>query len=90
MITVPKLTLEDAKIVLEGAEKKAKETGIDMDIAVVDDGGNLLAFYRMDRAKITSIDVATNKAFTAAGARKGTHKYSEVAGPGGILPLESM
>lgn len=44
MITVPKLTLEDAKIILEGAEKKAKEIGVDMDISVVDDGGNLLGF----------------------------------------------
>ena len=82
MITVPKLTLEDAKVILQGAEKKAGEIGVDMDIAVVDDGGNLLAFYRMDKAKITSIDVAINKAFTAAGARKGTHEYAEIAGPG--------
>jgi uncharacterized protein GlcG (DUF336 family) len=82
MITVPKLTLEDAKVILQGAEKKAREIGVDMDIAVVDDGGNLLAFYRMDKAKITSIDVAINKAFTAAGARKGTHEYAEIAGPG--------
>jgi uncharacterized protein GlcG (DUF336 family) len=83
MITVPKLTLEDVKIILEGAEKKAKEIGVDMDIAVVDDGGNLLGFYRMDKAKITSIDVAINKAFTAAGTRKGTHEYAEIAGAGG-------
>jgi uncharacterized protein GlcG (DUF336 family) len=83
MITVPKLTLEDVKIILEGAEKRAKEIGVDMDIAVVDDGGNLLGFYRMDKAKITSIDVAINKAFTAAGTRKGTHEYAEIAGAGG-------
>jgi uncharacterized protein GlcG (DUF336 family) len=83
MITVLKLTLEDTKIILKGAEEKAKEIGVDMDIAVVDDGGNLLGFYRMDKAKITSIDVAINKAFTAAGARKGTHEYAEVAGAGG-------
>ncbi|HEY7534412.1 MAG TPA: heme-binding protein, partial [Thermodesulfobacteriota bacterium] len=43
---------------------------------------NLIAFYRMDKTKITSIDAAINKAFTAAGARKATHKYAEVAGPG--------
>jgi uncharacterized protein GlcG (DUF336 family) len=30
MITVPKLTLEDVKIILEGAEKKAKEIGVDI------------------------------------------------------------
>ncbi len=83
MLTVPKLTLEDAKIILEGAERKAREIGVPMDIAVVDDGGNLLAFYRMDGAKITSIDIAINKAFTAAGARKATHEYAEIAQPGG-------
>jgi uncharacterized protein GlcG (DUF336 family) len=83
MITVPKLTLEDAKIILEGAERKAREIGVPMDIAVVDDGGNLLAFHRMDGAKITSIDIAINKAFTAAGARKATHEYAEIAQPGG-------
>jgi len=82
MKTVPRITLDDAKLILRGAEKKAKEIGVDMDIAVVDDGGNLLAFYRMDGAKITSIDVAINKAFTAAGTRKGTHEYAEIAGAG--------
>ncbi len=83
MIMVPKLTLSDARIVLEGSEAKAKEIGVDMDIAVVDDGGNLLAFIRMDRARITSIDVAINKAFTAACARKATHEYAQAAGAGG-------
>jgi len=82
MITVPKLTLDDAKVILEAAEKKADEIGVPMDIAVVDDGGNLLAFHRMDGAKITSIDIAINKAFTAAGARKATHEYAEIAQPG--------
>jgi uncharacterized protein GlcG (DUF336 family) len=83
MITVPKLTLSDARLVLEGAEKKAQEIGVDMDIAVVDDGGHLLAFIRMDKARITSIDVAINKAFTAACARRATHEYAAVAGAGG-------
>lgn len=83
MKTVPKLTLEDAKIILEGAERRAREIGVDMDIAVVDDGGNLLAFYRMDNAKITSIDIAINKAYTAAGARRATHEYRQIAGPEG-------
>jgi uncharacterized protein GlcG (DUF336 family) len=83
LITVSKLALEDTKIILEGAEKKAKEIGVDMDIAVVEGGGNLLGFYWMDKAKITSIDVAINKAFTAAGTRMGTHEYAEIAGAGG-------
>ncbi len=83
MIMAPRLTLSDARLILEGSEAKAQEIGVDMDIAIVDDGGPLLAFIRMDRARITSIDVAVNKAFTAACARKPTHEYAGVAGAGG-------
>jgi uncharacterized protein GlcG (DUF336 family) len=83
MILAPKLTLVDARLVLEGAEAKSREMGVDMDIAVVDDGGHLLAFVRMDRARVTSIDVSINKAFTAACARRATHEYAAVAGAGG-------
>jgi len=83
MIMAPKLTLNDARLVLEGAEARAKAIGVDMDIAVVDDGGHLLAFIRMDKARVTSIDVAISKAFTAACARRATHEYAAVAGAGG-------
>jgi len=83
MIMAPRLTLDDARKVLEGAEAKAKAIGVDMDVAVVDDGGHLLAFMRMDNAKVTSIDIAINKAFTAAGSRKGTHEYAAIGGAGG-------
>lgn len=83
MIMAPRLTLDDARLVLDGAEKRAREIGVDMDIAVVDDGGHLLAFIRMDKARVTSIDVAINKAFTAACARRATHEYAAVAGAGG-------
>ena len=83
MIMAPRLTLSDAKTILQGAEAKAVEIGVDMDVAVVDDGGHLLAFVRMDQARVTSIDVAINKAFTAACARRATHEYAKVAGAGG-------
>lgn len=83
MKTALKLTLDDAKIMLDAAEAKARNIGVPMDIAVVDDGGNLLAFRRMDGAKITSIAIAIDKAYTAAGSRRATHEYSAVAGPGG-------
>ena len=73
------LTLEGAKLMMKAAEEKAAQIGVDMDIAIVDDGTNLLCFHRMDGAKITSIDVAINKAFTAAGARVPTSKYGELA-----------
>ena len=77
------LTLEGAKLMIEAAEKKAREIGVDMDIAIVDAGTNLLCFHRMDGAKITSIDIALNKAFTAAGTRLPTAQYAEIGKPGG-------
>ncbi len=77
------LTLEGAKLMMEAAEVKARAIAVDMDIAIVDAGANLLCFHRMDGAKLTSIDVAVSKAFTAAAARTPTAKYGEIAGPGG-------
>ena len=62
----PKLTLAGAKAVLAAAEKRATEIGVPMDIAVVDDGGHLLAFSRMDGAKLSSIEIAIGKALSAA------------------------
>lgn len=82
MKQVPKLTLDEAKLMMAAAEKKSKEIGVDMDIAIVDDGGNLLAFQRMDNARITSITIAIDKAFTAGAARKSTRDYGDVSGPG--------
>ena len=69
MKMVPRLTLDDARVMMGAAEAKAREIGVDMDIAVTDDGGSLLMFHRMDNARITSIDIAISKAFTAAAAR---------------------
>ncbi len=83
MKTVPKLTLDDARIIMDAAEKKAREISVDMDIAITDDAGSLLMFHRMDNARITSIDIAISKSFTAAGARKSTRAYGETSGPGG-------
>ena len=68
---------------MEAAEGKASEIGVDMDIAITDDNGSLLMFHRMDDGRITSIDVAISKAFTAAAARKSTRAYGEVGGAGG-------
>ncbi len=59
------LTLEDAMRVMTAAEKKAREIGQPMNIAVCDTGGNLKAFIRMEDAWIGSIDIAINKAWTA-------------------------
>ena len=75
MKQVLKLTLKDAKKMMDGAISKAIEIGVDMDIAIVDDGGHLMLFTRMDNARITSINISIDKAFTAAAARKATLDY---------------
>ena len=52
------LSLDGAKVIIEGCEEKARAIGVDMNIAVVDAATHLLAFSRMPKAKITSIDIA--------------------------------
>ena len=59
------MTLADARRVTAAAEKKSQEIGQPMNIAVVDEGGNLVSHVRMDNAWIGSIDISINKAFTA-------------------------
>jgi glc operon protein GlcG len=62
----PKLTLEGARAILAAAEKKAQAIKVPMNIAVVDAGAHLLAFIRMDGAKLSSVEVALTKARAAA------------------------
>jgi uncharacterized protein GlcG (DUF336 family) len=59
------VTLNDARRVIAAAERKAQEIGQPMNIAVVDEGGNLVAHVRMDEAWIGSINISMNKAFTS-------------------------
>jgi glc operon protein GlcG len=62
----PKLMLEGAQLVLAAAQARAMEIKVPMDIAVVDDGAHLLAFVRMDGAKLSSVEIAIHKAQGAA------------------------
>ena len=62
----PKLTLEGARAIVAAAEARAIAIGMPMNIAVVDDGGHLLAFARMDGAKLSSARIAINKAEASA------------------------
>jgi len=68
----PKLTYEGALAVLEAAAKKAAEMKLPICIAVVDDGGHLLAFARINDAKPSSVLVAITKARSAAMRRAAT------------------
>ena len=64
--TAPKLTYEGAMAILEAAASKAKNLNLPICIAVVDEGGHLLAFARKDDAKPSSAGVAITKATSAA------------------------
>ena len=79
------ITLSEAERVLEGALGKARETGTLMNIAVVDAGGNLKAFRRMDGAWLGSIDIATRKARTARYFDMPTGDLGALSQPGGPL-----
>jgi uncharacterized protein GlcG (DUF336 family) len=59
------ITLQDARRIIAAAEKKAEEIGQPMNVAVVDEGGNLLAFERMPNAWLGSIDISQKKAWTS-------------------------
>lgn len=61
-----KLTHAGALHVLQGACAAAQRMGVPQCIAIVDEGCNLLAFLRMDGARVLSIESATRKAMTAA------------------------
>jgi len=70
------LSLEAAVVASEAAQQQAKRMGIDFNIALVDGTLHLLHFTRMPNAKLTSIDISINKAFTAAGHRVPTSTYT--------------
>ena len=59
------ISSELAQKMVDEAAAKAKELGVSENIAILDDGGNLKAFGRMDGAPILSIQIAQNKAYTA-------------------------
>ena len=82
MLTLKRLDIADANVLIAGARAKAILIGVPMCIAVTDESGNLIAFERMDGGKITSIDLAIDKSFTATGIQKGTDALGEVNQPG--------
>ena len=59
------ISSELAQKMVDAAVAKARELGVTENVAILDDGGNLKAFSRMDGAPILSIEIAQNKAYTA-------------------------
>ena len=59
------ISSELAQKMVNAAAAKARELGVTENVAILDDGGNLKAFSRMDGAPIPTIEIAQNKAYTA-------------------------
>jgi uncharacterized protein GlcG (DUF336 family) len=76
------VTLADARRVIEAAEKKAADIGQPMNIAVVDEGGNLVAHVRMDNAWMGSVDISIKKAWTSRAFDIATKDLAELSQSG--------
>ena len=90
------LTLEGAKKMMAAAEAEARKNNWNVAIAIVDAGGNLLLFQKLDETQSGSIDVAIGKARTAATFKRPTKALEEIISGGrsvflaveGITPLQ--
>jgi uncharacterized protein GlcG (DUF336 family) len=76
------LQITDARRIIAAATAHAEKIGQPMNIAVVDAGGNLLAFERMPNAWLGSIDIAINKAWTSRAFDIETKALGENSQPG--------
>ena len=59
------ISSELAQKMVDQAMAKARQLGVAENVAILDEGGNLKAFGRMDGAPVLSIEIAQNKAYTA-------------------------
>jgi uncharacterized protein GlcG (DUF336 family) len=84
-MTVPGMTLDLASRMSDAAVGRATQIGAVVSVAVVDGGGNLVHFQRMDRAEIAGPTLAVDKAYTAVAHRIATAELGPLSAPGGPL-----
>ncbi len=89
MQSKPFLTLEDIKKIAAGAEAEALRNSWAVSFAIVDDGGHLLWFQRLDGAAPTSSYIASAKAKTAALGRRESKVYEDVINNGRVSFLSA-
>ena len=90
------ITLEHANRLIAAAEAEARRHKWKMNIAVVGPSGELVAFARMDGAQYASIQIAQDKAVSAARFRRPTKAFFDAVGAGhgyiaflrGVVPSE--
>jgi glc operon protein GlcG len=90
------ISLEAAKRMMAAAEAEARKNNWSVAIAIVDEGGELIAFHKLDDTQIASVNVAIGKARTAARFKRPTKALEDAVNGGrsvliavdGITPLE--
>ena len=87
------IPLERASVAIAAAVGEAKKHDWKMNVAVVDSGGNLVAFQRMDGAQLASIQISEHKARTAATFRRETKAFEnaiQVNGSSYVMTLDGV
>jgi glc operon protein GlcG len=81
------LSLEAAKKIATAAEVAAREKGVGVVIAVVDDGGHLILLHRLDDTQVASVNVGIGKARTAAIYRRPSKDFEDQIRAGRVAAL---
>jgi uncharacterized protein GlcG (DUF336 family) len=81
MIQIHRLSIEEAEMMVDAALAKAADFGVGSVVCVCDAAGWPIVVKRPDNGKVTSFEIAVNKAFTAACHKRPTHTYTN-AQPG--------
>lgn len=84
-MTIPAVDLTTAQRLVSAAHAEAQRRSVRISAAVVDAGGNLVAFGRMDGAEIAGPVLAVDKAYTAVANSMSTADLAVLAAPGGEL-----
>jgi uncharacterized protein GlcG (DUF336 family) len=79
------ISYELAQEMVNAAVAKARELGVRENVAILDDGGNLKAFSRMDGASIPTIEIAQNKAYTALFGVSTQDFFNRIQGDASLL-----
>jgi len=89
MKTKPALEMTDVKAIAAGAEAEALKNNWAVSICIVDDGGHLLWFQRLDGAAQVSAHIAPGKARTAALGRRESKVYEDIINGGRVSFLSA-
>lgn len=90
LLDVKAISLDGAKAMIAAAEAEAAQNNWNVAIAVVDAGGQLIALHRRDGTQSASIQIAIDKARTAAAFRRSTEMLQQLvsAGTVGVINVE--